>query len=361
MPIDPYLARGITPLGAGLGETVMDMNRMREVQRRTAIDQQHVNAYEQDVGNRQLSAQKEQEMRAKYAEMVGLSNAPPEYQAKYIDMQKAQHPEFLQTPFAQMEPRAAFAAMRDALAAQLGEPLAAAEAQSGPKIGQYNPGDYTPQSWAPFLKSGDPSGLQRQYAPPAPPNQTVIQLPQGQAAFNPRTGQLAPLSLREDQRTAEVADVMATESAKAGATAAVEKQVKQSEKDAAFNLYETARDGLLSGLEGSRTGPIAGRIPAVTAAQQVAEGGVAAMAPVLKQLFRVAGEGVFTDRDQQLLTDMIPKRSDLPDARKAKIQNIDAIVKAKLGKGGGSVRTATGPNGEKLQLVNGQWVPVNGQ
>lgn len=101
----------------------------------------------------------------------------------------------------------------------------------------------------------------------------------------------------------------------------------------ALALYETARDGLIAGLEGTSTGPIAGRIPAFTAGQQTAEGGVAAMAPVLKQLFRVSGEGVFTDKDQQLLLDMVPKRTDLPESRKAKIENIDKIVKAKLGIG----------------------------
>jgi hypothetical protein len=58
----------------------------------------------------------------------------------------------------------------------------------------------------------------------------------------------------------------------------------------------------------------------------VAEGAVAAIAPVLKQLFRVAGEGVFTDRDQQLLLDMVPKRTDFPQAREAKLANIDKIV-----------------------------------
>ena len=61
------------------------------------------------------------------------------------------------------------------------------------------------------------------------------------------------------------------------------------------------------------------------------------MAPVLKQLFRVAGEGVFTDRDQALLLAMIPTRATRPEARNKQIQNIDNIVKAKLGiKGGGN-------------------------
>jgi len=98
-----------------------------------------------------------------------------------------------------------------------------------------------------------------------------------------------------------------------------------------YNLYKKARQGLLTGLGGSETGPVLGRIPAVTSDQQVAEGSVAAMAPVLKQLFRVAGEGTFTDKDQALLLDMIPTRKTRPEARKAQIENIDNIVKAKLG------------------------------
>lgn len=117
--------------------------------------------------------------------------------------------------------------------------------------------------------------------------------------------------------------------------AAGQQATVQAEKDRAvqqvWDTYQTARDGLLAGLAASRTGPIVGRLPALTAEQQTAEGGVAAMAPVLKQLFRVAGEGVFTDRDQQLLLDMVPKRADRPEAIAAKIANIDAIVRAKLG------------------------------
>lgn len=105
---------------------------------------------------------------------------------------------------------------------------------------------------------------------------------------------------------------------------------KKGDMEATLSLYETARDGLLSGLGGSSTGPIMGRIPAITSKQQIAAGGVAAMAPVLKQLFRVSGEGVFTDRDQALLLEMVPQRTDNPEAIREKIKNIDNIVKAKL-------------------------------
>lgn len=98
-----------------------------------------------------------------------------------------------------------------------------------------------------------------------------------------------------------------------------------------LNTYVQARDGLLSGLGGATSGPLAGRIPAFTPGQQVAEGAVSAMAPVLKQLFRSAGEGTFTDRDQELLLSMVPTRADLPAARAEKMANIDRIVAAKLG------------------------------
>jgi hypothetical protein len=105
---------------------------------------------------------------------------------------------------------------------------------------------------------------------------------------------------------------------------------KSGDMGAALNLYQTARQGLLDGLRSTNTGPIMGRLPAFTSGQQIAQGGVAAMAPVLKQLFRVAGEGVFTDRDQQLLLDMIPTRTSNPDAITTQMENIDRIVRAKL-------------------------------
>ena len=108
----------------------------------------------------------------------------------------------------------------------------------------------------------------------------------------------------------------------------------------------------MKGLRGATTGPFVGRAMPMTAAQQTAEGGVSAMAPVLKQLFRVAGEGVFTDKDQALLLDMVPTRVDLPEARENKIKNIDAIVKAKLGRG-----KAQTSGGNSADLVNKYGAP----
>ncbi len=119
--------------------------------------------------------------------------------------------------------------------------------------------------------------------------------------------------------------------AQAQATADVEQEKIQRQNEQAYNAYRSAMLSLEQAMEETETGPIAGLLPAFTAAQQTAEGAVAAMAPILKQLFRSAGEGTFTDRDQDLLLDMVPKRTDHPEARRAKIAIINQIVADKLG------------------------------
>lgn len=113
-----------------------------------------------------------------------------------------------------------------------------------------------------------------------------------------------------------------------------EAQKRQVANSNSLAQYEAAIAGLKQGLSGAVTNPFVGSLPAVTADQQIAQGGVAAIAPVLKQLFRASGEGTFTDADQKLLMEMVPNRMDLPAARQAKLANIDAIVRAKLGQQG---------------------------
>jgi hypothetical protein len=143
-----------------------------------------------------------------------------------------------------------------------------------------------------------------------------------------------PINPGPEQRPEYRAEVAGAEAgARASAEAAAQQSANQRAKQETFALYEAARDGLISGLGSADTGPLVGRVPALTTGQQRAEGGVAAMAPVLKQIFRVAGEGTFTDKDQEMLLNMIPTRKDTPEARASKIANIDSIVRAKLGVG----------------------------
>lgn len=99
----------------------------------------------------------------------------------------------------------------------------------------------------------------------------------------------------------------------------------------AFATYESAMSGLFNALGETATGPIVGFAPALTANQQIADGAVAAMAPVLKEIFRVSGEGTFTDKDQELLLRMLPTRKTLPEARANQTATVDAIVRSKLG------------------------------
>jgi len=114
---------------------------------------------------------------------------------------------------------------------------------------------------------------------------------------------------------------------------AANRKAEAAKKDSlrVYNTYQTAMKSVSDALANTTTGPVAGRLPAFSAEQQIAEGAVAAIAPILKQLFRAAGEGVFTDRDQQLLLDMVPTRTDRQQAKDAKIANINAIVASKLG------------------------------
>ena len=179
-------------------------------------------------------------------------------------------------------------------------------------------------------------------------------------------GEKMPLSTREDEIGFESDRAGAIEGAKTEAKAEGERAEEQRTNTRTFNVYETGMRGLVESLGNTTTGPIFGLIPAVTAEQQTAEGAIAAMAPVLKQMFRAAGEGIFTDRDQQLLLDMVPKRTDHPEARVAKVEMIDGIVRAKLGMDptsmgtdAGGERTATNPQtGERIVFRNGRWEPL---
>ena len=144
------------------------------------------------------------------------------------------------------------------------------------------------------------------------------------------TAETARLLASPDVKAAQAA---ATAGAQAGVEATTKRDADQRRFNDSFSTYETAITGLVEGLDSAATGPLVGRLPAFSTGAQVAEGAIAAMAPVLKDLFRTAGEGVFTDKDQELLLEMIPKRTDTAMARTKKLQNIDAIVRSKLRQG----------------------------
>lgn len=196
------------------------------------------------------------------------------------------------------------------------------------------------------LVEGESAGLRQPVATPAVQRPTpsiydvgggggsgqfTSRSPEDEAAAVERAKIEAQQAASAEQTRIEADRAAKVEAAKTSATLGAERQESQRGMDRAYTLYDTARQGLESALSGTPTNPLSGRLPAVTAAAQTAEGSIAAMAPVLKQLFRQAGEGVFTDKDQALLMQMLPTREDHPEARRAKLANIDAIVRSKLG------------------------------
>jgi hypothetical protein len=99
----------------------------------------------------------------------------------------------------------------------------------------------------------------------------------------------------------------------------------------ALAAYEQGMTSLGKALGATETGRVVGMLPAITSNAQIAEGAIAVMAPILKSIFRTAGEGTFTDKDQEMLITMLPTRKDTPEAAQAKLEMVDMVVRTKLG------------------------------
>src|SRR3990167_2446385 len=82
----------------------------------------------------------------------------------------------------------------------------------------------------------------------------------GRGAFDPRAGSVSPITSAA-QETAASADKAGAESwARAAATAGVDLQKEQVSRQATLGVWRVARQGLLSGLAGTDTGPVAGPV-----------------------------------------------------------------------------------------------------
>jgi hypothetical protein len=196
-------------------------------------------------------------------------------------------------------------------------------------FGRVNPGDYDPASLAEFQRTGDWNVLKRVWAPVNPTVQTIGQVPTvvqpSRTGAPPTTFPLSSLP-NELSTTSQMKGAESRGSASGKITGE-----REGKAPTAYAAYKAGVASLEKSMSETATGPIAGRIPAVTAAQQTAEGAEATMAPILKDLFRSSGEGTFTEGDQALLLKMVPTRTDHEEARKAKLVMIDEIVRAKLG------------------------------
>lgn len=127
-------------------------------------------------------------------------------------------------------------------------------------------------------------------------------------------------------------------------TTKAEEEAAAAKNAKAFSTYEAGMKSLERDLLGTTTGYFAGMLPAITSSQQSADMAINRMAPLLKNIFRESGEGVFTDRDQELLIGMIPTRGTNPDVIANSIKAINDIVRLKLS-GTGMSTPATGATG----------------
>ena len=99
-------------------------------------------------------------------------------------------------------------------------------------------------------------------------------------------------------------------------------------------------------------GPIVGMAPAISTEAQNFEAARAAMAPILKQLFRGAGEGVFTNQDQQVLMRMLANRGQDAVPAKDAMNNVRRMVASKLG-----MPDPTLPKGDKPPKPTKDYTP----
>ncbi len=108
-------------------------------------------------------------------------------------------------------------------------------------------------------------------------------------------------------------------------------KTKEKSNAKAFELYQAGIKGLADAFSNASTGVISGTMFALTDNNRIAKGAGAVMLPIMKDMFRSAGEGIFTDKDQEVLEKMLPTTNDSPAVAKSKLRLMDVIVQAKIG------------------------------
>ena len=98
----------------------------------------------------------------------------------------------------------------------------------------------------------------------------------------------------------------------------------------ALRAYEAGISSLATALGNTYTGIGGDLVSAFTVKGQIANASIALMAPILKDIFRGAGEGTFTEGDQKTLMAMLPTLSMKKEARAEQLAKIDKVVREKL-------------------------------
>jgi len=152
----------------------------------------------------------------------------------------------------------------------------------------------------------------------------------GQLSVSP-SGQQTVVVAPEDAAAAAAAAAAAVKTAEGTAAADAEAKAKRTKATQIYNPFSTQLVSLRDAFQGTATGPLAGRITALTTNAQKAEAAANIMEPIIKGVVRDAGEGTFTEGDRAQITDMMPKRTDHPEVVIYKMQLLDNFVRGKLG------------------------------
>jgi hypothetical protein len=318
MPVNALIAQGIRPIGEDVPQILMAQQRNalanRSLDANIQQDQTRNALYERQIGVQEkgqqnaMDQQKDAAMKAWAASAIEHARRDPSVIPRFVQEGK-------QRGFIPPEAPDTFAPEQvEQIALQLG---IAPKQQFAGSIDQQQADYAHTQRLEQIREQGRQTRLGQRPPEPKGPNWTKVDqvLPDGKV----QTGFVDTNSQTPEQTFRAVGSPRFPDGKAPVAT------------NTAWDMYVEARAGLKTGLDETNTGYFAGQVPAMTSGQQIAEGSVAAMAPVLKQIFRVAGEGTFTDKDQELLLNMVPTRKDSEKAREAKLKNIDRIIKAKLG------------------------------
>lgn len=127
----------------------------------------------------------------------------------------------------------------------------------------------------------------------------------------------------------EIADRVELAKERAKSLAAIEDKERSNARAKA--VYEVGVKNLVDAFGKATTGPGFGLIPAITEDQRVLDGAIKLMGPMLKDVFRSAGEGTFTEGDRIQLEQLLPDRGTPFGAAIRQVEQVDSIVQTKLG------------------------------
>jgi hypothetical protein len=184
----------------------------------------------------------------------------------------------------------------------------------GSNLGQYQPGDYTPESWSKFVTGGqkDPSVLVRYEAPrqqTSKPFQHVTRtLPDGSTelgVMDSRTGEYSWSGMRIPPGQKARVDAAGEAEGKASGD--------QSAKTPAKASFETALSNMRASIGETPTGGFLGLRGAAAPAFSKTESDlfdsrVQQLSTELRTVFRIPGEGSLSDQEQQQYGLQLPKR-----------------------------------------------------